>query len=68
VRSNAEYLISLPLSDLRAIKKSVAVLRRAGFSTDDALSIIIPAHQKMREESLAALRDRLSERVWKAAK
>lgn len=41
----AQYLISLPLSEFQAIKKAVQVLKRAGLDGEQALSITVQAHE-----------------------
>ena len=41
----AVYLMSLPLSQVKAIRKAMAVLTRAGIYRDDALRIIIDQRQ-----------------------
>jgi hypothetical protein len=39
------YLVSLSLSEYRALRKAIAVLVRAGIPREDALQIIVTAHQ-----------------------
>jgi hypothetical protein len=41
----AVQLICMPVAKLRAIKKSVAILRRAGIPTNEALRIILDAQR-----------------------
>jgi hypothetical protein len=41
----AAYLLTLPLSQIRAIKKAVNVMCRAGINRDDALRIIVEQRQ-----------------------
>ena len=41
----AAYLLSLPMSQVKAIKKAVNVLIRAGFYREDAIRIIVENKQ-----------------------
>lgn len=45
----AAYLLTLPSAQFKAIKKAVQVLRRAGVSTENAMNVVIVAHQDRRQ-------------------
>lgn len=41
----AQYIVSMPLNELKAIKKAIATLCRAGMHREEALSLLIQAHK-----------------------
>lgn len=41
----AEYLLTLPMAQFKAIKKAVAMLVRTGMYREDAIRIIVEQHQ-----------------------
>lgn len=43
-----DYILRLPLSEIRRIKRAVNVLARAGMQYHDAVSIVIHAHNERR--------------------
>jgi hypothetical protein len=51
-QEQAQYIVSLPLSEFKAIKKAVATLRRAGMHTEEALAHLIQAHKDNRTQYL----------------
>jgi len=46
---NLTYLVSLTVSEFRAIKRAISTLTRAGVSSDNAVCIIVTAHRENRE-------------------
>lgn len=45
--SQAEYLLTLSASQIKAIKKAVAILMRIGQTRDVAVNTVIDAHRTM---------------------
>lgn len=57
----AQYLVSLPMTEFKAIKKAVAILKRGGMAACDALAITVQAHAdraaNMREVGAHSIRE-----------
>jgi hypothetical protein len=45
----AEYLTIIPMSQVKAIRRAINVLMRAGVSRDNALNVIVSAHMRRME-------------------
>lgn len=47
-QDQAQYILSLTLTEWKAIRKACQVLRRAGMTGEQALAITVQAHQDAR--------------------
>lgn len=57
-QQQAQYLVSLPLVQFRAIKKAITILARSGMCREMALSLIVEQHQATRLSTLKDIPER----------
>ena len=57
-QDQAQYLLGLPLSEFKAIKKAVQILKRAGMHGEQALNITVQAHADGKDHNARELAHR----------
>lgn len=51
----AAYLVQLPLSEFKAIRKAISVVARGGMCREEALKLIVTQHAESRNRALRAI-------------
>lgn len=55
-QDQAQYILRLPLTEYKAIKKAVGILVRAGMTREEALSHLVQAHSDSKASKNGYLR------------